>query len=129
MALSGIGQMSAKSGFARRTAPTTDDLIDFRERAAIFDHTVRGALSPPHTSRALGFATQDYARARVSNAAQGNSQDMEATLANLLGKECQGCSEARRPSRPASRIQSSVAIVTSQPWIQLTGGYAGCPMT
>ncbi len=24
---------------------------DFRERAAIFDHTVRGALSAPHTSR------------------------------------------------------------------------------
>jgi hypothetical protein len=49
---------------------------------------------------------------------------MEATLANPLRKECQGCSEARRPSRPASRNQSSGAIVTSQPWIQLTGGYA-----
>jgi hypothetical protein len=47
-------------------------------------------------------------------------------LANLLRKECQGCSEARRPSRPASRIRSSGAIVTSQPWIQLTGGYARC---
>ena len=98
--------------------------VDFRVRAAIFDHTVRGALSPPHTSRAPGFATQDHARARDSNAAQGNTQDMEATLANLLRKECQGCSEARRPSRPAPRIQSSEAIVTSQPWIQLTGGYA-----
>ncbi len=97
---------------------------DFRERAAIFDHTVRGALSPPHTSRAPGFATQDHAQARVSNAAQGNTQDMEATSANLLGKECQGCCQTRRPSRPASRIQSSGAIVTSQPWIQLTGGYA-----
>ncbi len=32
------------------------DFRDFRERAAIFDHTVRGALSPPHTSRAPGFA-------------------------------------------------------------------------
>ena len=97
---------------------------DFRERAAIFDRTFLGVLSPPHTSRAPGFATQDHARARDSNAAQGNTQDTEATLANLLRKECQGCSETRRPSRPASRIQSSGAIVTSQPWIQLTGGYA-----
>ncbi len=92
--------------------------------AAIFNHTLRGALSPPHTSRAPGFATQDRDQARDSNAAQGNTQDVEATSANLLRKECQGCSEARRPSRPASRIQSSGAIVTTQPWIQLTGGYA-----
>ncbi len=98
--------------------------VDFRERAAIFDHTVRGAVSPPHNSKALGFATQDHARARDSNAAQGNTQDIEATSANLLRNECQGCNETRRPSRPASRIQSSGPIVTSQPWIQLTGGYA-----
>ncbi len=52
---------------------------DFRERTAMFDHTVWGALSPPHTSRALGFTTQDHALARESNAAQGNTQDMEAT--------------------------------------------------
>ena len=91
----------------------------------LFTYT-RGILSPPHTSRAPGFASQDHAQARDSNAAQGNTQDMEATLANLLRKECQGCSETRRPSRPASRIQSSGAIVTSQPWIQLTGGYARC---
>ncbi len=97
---------------------------DFRERAAIFDHNLRGALSPPHTSRAPGFATQDQASARDSNAAQGNTQDMEATLANPLRKEWQGCSEARRPSRPTPRFQSSGAIVTSQPWIQVTGGYA-----
>ncbi len=97
---------------------------DFRERAAIFDHTVQGAFSPPHTSRAPGFATQDHAQARDSNAVQGNTQAMEATFANLLRKECRGCNETRRPSRPASRIQSSGAIVTSQPWIQLTGGVA-----
>ncbi len=113
--------------------------IDFRERGAIFDHTVRGALSPPHTSRAPGFGTKDQASARDSNAAQGNTSliafakvasmswvYMEATLANLLRKECQGCSKARRPSRPASRIQFSGAIVASQPWFQLTGGYARC---
>jgi hypothetical protein len=36
----------------------------------------------PHTSRAPpGFATQDHAQARDSNAARGNTQDMEATSA------------------------------------------------
>ncbi len=73
-------------------------ILDFRERAAIFDHTVRGDRS--HTSRASGFSTQDRAQARDSNAARGNFQDMEATLANLLRKEYQGCSEARRPRQP-----------------------------
>jgi hypothetical protein len=87
---------SARSGTPSRVAP----FPDFRERAAIFDHTVRGALSPPNTSRAPGFATQDHAQARDSNAAQGNTQDMEATSANQFRKECQGCSEARMPSRP-----------------------------
>ncbi len=31
---------------------------DFHERAAIFDHTLRGALSPPHTSRAPEFVPE-----------------------------------------------------------------------
>ena len=57
---------------------------------------------------------------------QGNTQDMETTSANLFRKDCQGRSETRRPSRPASRIQSSEAIVTSQPRTQLTGGYVLC---
>ncbi len=60
-----------------------NDRGDFDVRAAISDRTVRCALSPPHTSRAPGFAAQDHARARDSNAAQGNTQDKEATLANL----------------------------------------------
>ncbi len=47
---------------------------------AIFDSTIRGAY---HKSREAGFATQDHAQARDSNAAQGNTQDMEATSANL----------------------------------------------
>jgi hypothetical protein len=68
--------------------------LEFCEHAAIFDHTVRGALSPPHTSRALGFVTQDHAQARDSSAAQSNTRDMKATSANLLRKECQSCSEA-----------------------------------
>ncbi len=37
-----------------------------------------------------------------------------------------GRSKTRRPSRPAPRNQISGAIVTSQPWIQVTGGYARC---
>ncbi len=41
---------------------------NFRERAAILDYTVRGALSPPQTSRAPSFATQEHARMRDSNA-------------------------------------------------------------
>ncbi len=64
---------------------------DFREpeRATIYHHTGRGALSegPPHTSRAPEFATQDHVQARDSNATQGNAQaqdmDSEATSANL----------------------------------------------
>ncbi len=83
--------------------------FDFHERAAIFDHTVWSALSLPHTSRAPGFklATQDHTQARDSNAAPGNTQDdgdLEATLADLFRKECQGCSETRRPSRSAPQI-------------------------
>ncbi len=34
-----------------------------------FDHTVRGALAFPYASRATGFASQDHAQARYSNAA------------------------------------------------------------
>ncbi len=37
---------------------------------------------------------RDHAQVRDSYAAQGNTQNMEATLANLLRKECQGCCEA-----------------------------------
>ncbi len=77
------------------------------ERAAIFDHTVRSALfSSPHLKGA-GCAKQH------TGSAQGNTQDMEATLANLLREEPQGCSEARRPPRPAPRIKSSEPTVTS----------------
>ncbi len=39
-----------------------------------------------------------HTRVRHSSASQGNAQDMEATVAKILSKECQGCSEARRPS-------------------------------
>ncbi len=76
---------------------------DIRERAATFDHTVRGALSPPHTSRAPGFATQDHARVGDSNAAQGTRlhPGHGGHFGKPVRRECQGCSEARRPSHPA----------------------------
>jgi hypothetical protein len=99
---------AACSYFLDCTPDSMDFLIreyDFRERAAMFDHTVRGALSPLHTSRAPGFATQDHAQARELNAAQSLTQEMEATLANLVRKEWQVCCQTRRPSRPVSRIQ------------------------
>jgi hypothetical protein len=97
---------------------------DSRERAAILDHTARDDLSLPRTSRLPSFVTQHHTQARDSNAAQGNTQHMEATSKNLFRKEFQGSSETRRPSLPAPRIQSSGAIVTSLPWIELTGGFA-----
>ncbi len=87
-------------------------------------HCTECPFPSPHLKGAA-IRNSGPCQARDSNAAQGNTQDMEATLANLLRKECQGfCSETRRPSRPASRIQCSGAMVTSQPWTQLTGGYA-----
>ncbi len=90
--------------------PSLDPSLHVRVRAAILDHTVPEALSPPHASRAPGSATQDHAQARASNAAQGNTQEMEATSANLFRKECQHCGETRRQSSPPLKIPSSGAI-------------------
>ncbi len=76
-------------------------LNDFRVRTAILDCTIRDALSPPQTERALGFAAQDHTQVQDSNAAQGNIQEMETTSVNLFRKERQpeGCSSLRT-SRP-----------------------------
>ncbi len=52
--------------------------------AAVLIRTLPEALSPSHTSRGQGSATQDRARARGSNAAQVKTQDMEAN-SNLFG--------------------------------------------
>ncbi len=57
--------------------------LHFRVRAIIFDHTVQDAISPTNTSRAPGFATQECDRVQDSNAAPGNTQDIEATPAFL----------------------------------------------
>ncbi len=47
---------------------------NFQARAAVFDHTVRGALSPP---RVLDSATHAHAQVQDSRAALDNTQDME----------------------------------------------------
>jgi hypothetical protein len=66
--------------------PISTWILDFRVYAAIFDHTTCGAHFPPHTSMALGFATQhcNHADVRDSNSKQGKTQDMEATWANIF---------------------------------------------
>ncbi len=83
-----------------------DSDFQVRDLAAVFDHryTVRGALSPPHTSRVPQFATQVHGQARDMNlnAAQGNTQDMEATLENQLSNFGRSARVAARPNgRPA----------------------------
>jgi hypothetical protein len=79
-------------------------------------------VQPSCTSRAPGSATQEHAHARNSNAAKGNAQGMEATSANPFRKECQG--RKAKPSHPGPQVQSSRAIFTSQPQIQLTRWFA-----
>jgi hypothetical protein len=70
-------------------------------RASLFDYTVRGALSPPHTSRALGSATQGHARDRdlslILRAAQGNPQDKRPFRQTYSGRS------ARVATRPESQ--------------------------
>ncbi len=61
---------------------------EFRVRAALFDHTVRGILSLPHTSSALDSATQGHVSVWDSSAL-GIQQRMEATWANTVRKGCQ----------------------------------------
>ncbi len=48
-------------GSSRRSEDSIEH-YDFRVHAALLDHTVLGALSPPHTSRALGWTTQRQAQ-------------------------------------------------------------------
>ncbi len=105
-----------------------NQIFDFRERAAIFDPTVRlfgmpFPLPTPQGRRDSQFRTMPNREIRMLRDAT-NTQDMEAISANLFRKKFQDCSETRGQSRPTPLVQSSGAIVTSQAWIQLTGGYA-----
>jgi len=58
-------------------------------RAAILDHTVRGALSPPHTSRALGSAAQEgrYLRA-VFEGCTRQPSGPRGNIGKLMREEC-----------------------------------------
>jgi hypothetical protein len=67
----------------------------------------------------LNGATKD--QAQNSNAAPRNTQDMETTWRTKLRKGCYVCSEAKTKP-PRATYSTFRAIVSSQPWIQLTGG-------
>ncbi len=86
----------------------------FRVHSALFDHTVRGALSPLHTSRVLGSATKGQSRDRDSRAALRNPLDKRHIRRIYSGRS------ARVATRPESQAapphKSSETIVTSQPW-------------
>ncbi len=73
---------------------------DFRERAAIFDHNCSGCPFPSPHLKGARLRNAGPRPSRDSNAAKGNTQDMDATLANLLRKECQGCKEAEGQAAP-----------------------------
>jgi hypothetical protein len=61
---------------------------------------------PWHTSRTQGnsgpFESARFERCPMQQS--GRAQGMEANSANLVRNQCQGCSEARRPSCPAPRF-------------------------
>jgi hypothetical protein len=61
------------------------DFMDFRVRAALFDHTVRGALSPPHTQGA-GIRNTGTARDRDLRAVLGNPQDKRQLRQTYSGR-------------------------------------------
>jgi hypothetical protein len=94
--------------------------VYFRERIALLDHTVRGALSPPHTARALGSATQGHSRDRDSRAALGNPQKKRHIRQTYSGRS------ARDATRPESQAAYSIFRCHCHlpAMILLAGGYA-----
>jgi hypothetical protein len=106
-------------------------------RAAFFDRTDRGALSPPHTSRTVGWA-----QIRVGNsgtcprqrfgAAPGSYQDRMQLRQTYSGRSASVATrpESRpAPPRPAPHFQSSLGDDCQLPaMIRLTGGYARAAM-
>jgi hypothetical protein len=83
--------------FWKRASLRKTICMHFRVRAAIIDHTVPGALFPPHTSRALGSATQGHARDRDSRAALRSPQDKRPIRQTYSGRS------ARIATRPESQ--------------------------
>ncbi len=82
-----------------KLTPYGDFQDDFRVRVDFIDHIVRGALSPPHTSRALGSATQ------------GHAQDRDLRAAIDIPKEKTQLRQtySRRSARVATRPKSQSA--------------------
>jgi hypothetical protein len=127
---------SSGPGHRRRTKASGEALLKFSMRAnrvMIFVYvqpystTLFGVPFPFPTPQGAGIGNSGRCpRPRFEGCAWQPS-GQEAHSANLFRKECQGCSEARKPSCPATQIQSSEAILTSRPWFaaaRLTGGYA-----
>ena len=87
-----------------------------------FDHTVRGALSPPHTSRALGSATQGHARDRDLRAALGCARQRSGQEAHS-GRSTM---VATRPESQAAPPHNSIFQDDCHlpAMVLLTGGYA-----
>ncbi len=85
--------------------------------------TVLGALSSLHSSRASGFAAQDHAQVRDSNAVQGNTRTWRPLWQAYQGNrlpELQQEPKAKPPLPTVSIFQSDC----HQLRIQLTGAYA-----
>ncbi len=97
---------------------------DFRVRAAILNHSLGRPFPFPHLKGAGLCNLGPHLSARFEKMLREATLRTWRPLRQIYQGRCQGCSEARRPPRPAPRIQSSSASVTSQPWIQLTCGYA-----
>ncbi len=98
----------------------------FRVRAAIFDRTLWGVLSPPHTTRALGSATQGHARGRDSRAVLGEIQYKEPIRQTYSGRSARDATRPQsQPPRPTHTIvQSGGSQFPAM--IRLTDGYARC---
>ncbi len=90
----------------------------------MFDHTVRGALSPPHTSRAPGFATQDHAQAQDSNADARQHPGHGGHFGKPIKEGVPGLQRGPKARPPRLTYSILRSDCHSQPWIQLTDGYA-----
>ncbi len=98
--------------------------MDFLERAALFDHTVRVALSPPHTSRALESATQGHAmpKTEIRNLRQATFTFGKPIQEGVPGLQQGPKAKLPRPTYSISRDDCHLPVT-----IRLTGGYARCP--
>jgi hypothetical protein len=72
---------------------------------AAFSTTLFGVAFPLPTSEGTGIGNSGTSpRSRFGEGGAKQPSVQEATSANLFRKECQGCNEARKQSRPASQF-------------------------